>query len=332
MKSAIAAAGLLVVLVSTGSGPSTSSGQGVSVSSGQVDERGVLAVLRRDGLMLPFAAFNGDDWTITWPADLRQRELPVNTEAVPDHWWGGRRPEAWQAWLTDGTDQPLAVQKPFVFPTYCGTRLGLRTNYIPTEPMPPVAARPFPKDGLGVSGGVRVAPIDVVDKTSPEWTALVTELAKEFDRIEDREVSGAGVNAGWRHPLRPTQRKAIPIRLESWYRMPIDDTGGTASWIEAVRSYPVRPEDEGCGLETFFSGWIVRQKAGAKPRAQLGARLMYCDRVGANYMLPFGKMRLKNAWFWIYQLSGYDNEWYAVAEISRSRVRVVAEYLAGSCF
>ena len=144
--------------------------------------------------------------------------------------------------------------------------------------------------------------------------SIAAEVVKEFDRVEDREILGAGANAGWRHPLRPAQRKAIPIRLESWYRVPIDDSGGSASWIEAVRSYPPGPDDDGCGLETFFSGWIVREKPGAKPRAQIAARLMYCDRVGANYMLPFGKVRLRQAWFWIYQLSGYDSEWYAVAQ------------------
>ena len=327
MRAAIALAGLLTALVSTGSGlaPSTGSGQGGG------SDRGLLAVLRRDGLMLPFAAFNGDSWSVPWPENLRQRELPINTDAVPDHWWGGRRPETWQAWLTDGTDRPVSVQMPAVFNTYCGTRLGLRTDYKPTEPPPPVVAQPFPKDGLAVSGGVRIEPIGVVEKTSPEWNSIATEVVKELDRAEDREIFGAGANAGWRHPVRPVQRKTIPIRLESWYRVPIDDSGGSASWIEAVRSYPPGPDDDGCGLETFFSGWIVREKPGAKPRAQIAARLMYCDRVGANYMLPFGKVRLRQAWFWIYQLSGYDSEWYAVAQVSKSRVRVVAEYFAGSC-
>ena len=330
MKAAIAAAGLLALMVS-GQALSTGSGQ-VPSTSPKPEERGMLAVLRRDGLMLPFAAFNGDNWRVSWPGNLSQREIPITSEAVPDYWWGGRRPEAWQAWLTDGSAHPLAVHTPIVFPTYCDTRLGLRTNYTPAEPPPPVAARPFPKDGLAVSGGIHVDPIDVVDKTSPEWNSLSTEIVKEFDRAEDREVLAATMNFGWKHPVRPVLRKAIPIHLESWYRVLIDETEGSVSWIEAVRRYPARAEDEGCGLETFFFGWIVREKPGAKPRAQLSARLMFCDRVGATYMLPFGTVRLRNARYWIYQLSGYDTEWYAVAQVSRSRVRVVAEYLAGSCF
>ena len=77
--------------------------------------------------MLPFAAFNGDSWSVPWPENLRERELPIDADTVPDHWWGGRRPESWQAWLTDGTDRTVSVQMPVVFNTYCGTRLGLRS-------------------------------------------------------------------------------------------------------------------------------------------------------------------------------------------------------------
>ena len=168
-----------------------------------------------------------------------------------------------------------------------------------------------------------------MEKRSSEWSALETELRSEFDRAEDREISGAGAASGWRHPLNPQKRHAIPVQLESWYRMPVDENGGSASYVEAVRSYPPGPDDEGCGLETFLSGWIVRENPSAKPRVQVAARLMYCDRVGANYMIPFGKVRLRQVWYWIYQLAGYDNEWYAVAQVSRSRVGVVAEYFAG---
>jgi hypothetical protein len=321
MKTGLTIAALFVALASA-------SASGVPPQVDDGPDRGVIAVLRRDGVLMPFAAFRGRSWTVPWPEGLRGREVPVNLESVPNEWWGGRRPEGWHAWLTDGTNQPLTVKTTSVFNTYCVTRLGLRTDYVPSEPPPPVAAQPFPKDGVAVAGGLRVDRIQAVEQGSAEWTALETELRREFDRAEDREISGAS-EAGWRHPLSPQKRKTISVRLESWYRMPVDEEGGSASYVEAVRGYPPGPDDEGCGLETFFSGWIVREKAGDRARAQIAARLMYCDRVGANYMIPFGKVRLRQAWYWIYQLAGYDNEWYAVAQVSRSRVSVVAEYLAG---
>jgi hypothetical protein len=322
MKTAVS---ILAVLLAFASAPGAGSQPSVETSS----ERGVLAVLRRDGLILPFAAFNGNSWKVPWPGPLRFMELPATLEAVPESWWGGWRPGAWEAWLSDGTHRPLEVRSPTVSHMACGTRLSLKTDYQPSLPLPPVPAEPFPKDGLAVAGGARVEPIEIIDR-SAAWGALAVALLDDIDRAEDREI-GTARQSGWSHPFSKEQRHTVPVRIESWYRAPNGPDRGTVSWIEAVRSYPPGPDDDGCGLETFLSGWVYHDKGEAQPRAELGARLMYCDRVGAAYMLPFGRIIVRAASYWIYQLSGYNSEWYAVAQLGRERVRFVAEYFAGGC-
>jgi hypothetical protein len=120
----------------------------------------------------------------------------------------------------------------------------------------------------------------------------------------------------------------MPVRIESLYRAPIDDEGWTLSFVEAVRAYPPQAEDEGCGLETLFSGWVYSRGQQVQ-HADLIARVTYCDRVGAVYMLPFARVRSKNKSFWVYQMSGYDEEWYTVAQASRRNVTYMVEFLAG---
>src|SRR5262245_1351776 len=63
----------------------------------------VLAVVRNDGILLPFAAFNGRKWSAPWPFLHRNFgsttiELPVNLASVPRDWWGGKEPGAWRLW------------------------------------------------------------------------------------------------------------------------------------------------------------------------------------------------------------------------------------------
>jgi hypothetical protein len=334
MKRTLGAAGVWFAVVWAALAPASSRQGGQAPASPRAQEedaRGVLAILRRDGVILPFAAFNNNSWSTPWPAGLRFKELPVNASAVPDQWWGGRKPDTWRAWLADGTNRSIEVQTPTVFNTHCDRRLGLRTDYRPSEPLPPVAVLPFPKDGLAVAGGVSVEPIESMNRSSSEWSTLAVALMDDFDRAENREISAAAATSRWKHPVRAATRKSIPVRIESYYRTPVDDTGATVSWIEAVRSYPPGPDDQDCGLETLFSGWVYREKPEVRPRADIAARLMYCDRVGAAYMLPLGKIQVRRSVYWIYQLSGYDSEWYAVAELSRSRVKFVAEYFAGGC-
>jgi hypothetical protein len=190
-------------------------------------------------------------------------------------------------------------------------------------------ANPFPKDGLAATGGVKVEPIEIVPRSEESWSALAVSLLKEFDKVEDAEVTAVNMRAAWKHPIPRAKRRELPVRIESWYRINLD-RGVTVSYIEGVRSYPARPEDDGCGLETLFSGWVHQGKERSTPKAALSARITYCDRVNATYMLPLGRIRVDDRTYWVAQLSGHESEWYAVAELSRDKARVVVEYFAGS--
>jgi len=264
--------------------------------------------------------------------DLQYLELPVNLEAIPERWWGGVVDESrarpnWTAWLTDGRNAPLSVTGVQLLRVHCATRMALRSDHRPAEPMPLMPVEPFPKDGLAVTAGVSVQRVQIVPPTDAAGAGLIAAIIKDLNRAEEREISAIAAN-GWRHPVPRREREKLPVKLESWYRTTLPD-GTQASYIEAVRTYPVRPEDDGCGLETLMSGWVLQQKGRAEPRVQLGSRVTYCDRVGATYMLPFGTIQLRDRTFWISQLSGRSVEYYAVTELDRDRARVVAEYLGG---
>jgi hypothetical protein len=300
------------------------------------NSRGALAVLRRDGLLLPFAAFNGDIWQSFWPVDLRAREIPVTLDAVPKNWWGTQSPRDWQAWfIKEANPQAAAglrleLQAPAMFPMYCRGRLGIRTTYKSSLPLPPAPVEPFPKDALAVSGDVPLNPIETVDRASADWVPMAVALLAEVNQAEDIAVKGIQLYDQWRHPFSVGDRHKLPVVLESWYRSPGVGRDETVSYVEVVRKYPPGPDDEGCGLETFVSGWIV-QRAGQMVRpVQLRAKVAYCDRVGVTYMLPFGRIRSKARDHWVFQLSGWEGEWYAVAQVAPGRVRFVLEVPGGS--
>ena len=138
--------------------------------------------------------------------------------------------------------------------------------------------------------------------------------------------------AGWRHPFDRKARDLVSPELEVWYMSRLPGPQARVSYIEAVKKYPPGPKDEGCGLETFISGWIRHDDTAKKATADVKASVMYCDRAKASYMLPLGHVELRNRMYWIYQMSGPDHEWYVVAEVTKSRTRIEAEYLAGGLF
>ena len=293
------------------------------------DGRGALAVLRRDGVMFPFAAFDGDRWRVSWPTSVSMIEIPITLAAVPERWWGARGAGQWRAHLLSGETTPIELRAPIAFRALCSRLLGVRTSYESALPKPPVPVEPFPKDGVAVSGGVPLEPIERVDAQSPEWAALAVSILDEFNRVEAETLVGVRARTSWRHTVPVEQRRKTPIRLESWYRSPSGEPGWTVSYIEAVRAYPARPEEKGCGLETLVSGWLHHQNGVLKKATDLRGRITYCDRVGATYMLPFGRIRPKERSYWIFQLSGWEDEWYDVAEVGREKVRHVVEVYAG---
>ena len=57
-----------------------------------------LAALRRDGVIIPFASFDGRAWGVHWPVSDFGVPLPISMADVPPKWWGPQGPDApWTA-------------------------------------------------------------------------------------------------------------------------------------------------------------------------------------------------------------------------------------------
>lgn len=293
------------------------------------DGRGAVAILRRDGLIFPFASFNRDAWTVTWPLDVDPLEVPARLEGIPRKWWGQAKPGRWRVYPPAGGPTTIEIAQPMVMRVFCSPRLWLATSYKSPFELPPVTVDPFPKDGLAISGDVPVEPVETLSPANPDWGKLTVDLLDEFNRAEDTTIDGVRRTAGWRHPVPPATRRRMPLRIESWYRAASSEPGWTVSYVESVRAYEPRPEEKGCGLETLISGWVHHKDGVLKRVTGLSGKLTYCDRVGATFMLPFGRIRPKEKEYWIFQLSGWESEWYGVAEVGRERARHIIEVPAG---
>ena len=96
------------------------------LSAADKDGKFSLAVLRRDGLMIPFAAFNGRAWSVPWPGSANV-PLPISLSDIPKTCWGEISPSApWTAWLPGNERRTLKLEKPVHVPIFCGA-------FTPTE-------------------------------------------------------------------------------------------------------------------------------------------------------------------------------------------------------
>jgi hypothetical protein len=265
-----------------------------------------------------------------WPVDIRNRELPISIDDVPESWWGiepvpGKTLPVWRDGARTGEVTLTGVT---TTPLMCAPRFTLKSDYRPAAPPPPPFERPYPKDGLVVGGSVPIERIESAEKGTADWNRLLILLTGDFNRQENR---AAVAFTSWRHPLKEEQRKRVPITLEAVYRAPTADPGWTAHYVEAVRQYPPGPDDQdGCGLATFAQGWIMLGP-NDDVKGKLTAQITYCDRKGVSYMLPLGLVRANGDLFWVFQFSGFEEEWYEVAEPTRDGVKSRVAYPAGGC-
>ena len=285
-------------------------------------------VLRADGLLVPFASYDGG-WSVPWPTSLRNLTLPISLRDVDSKWWGAAGPDApWTAALTGGARRPLKLEALRQLHIFCTARIGVQTDYrgAPTAPDDPTV----PKDGLAVAGdGAAILPIEHVAKNSPDWTAMTRAIAEKFNNAE--KVAAGGFT-NWKHPLKPEQRRTYPIQLEAFYRSSEQTNRGAwrVSYVEAVRSFPPRPEDKGCGLITYAYGWAI-ERQGHDPRIELQARVTYCDREGVSFMQPLGRFSLGGEAYWAYQMSSWRDEAYVVSRMRPNDVAPVIVAEGGDC-
>jgi hypothetical protein len=322
MLAAAAALSPLPSLVAAPAQPSDTSGG-----------RLVVAVVRNDALLLPFAAFDGRRWSTPWPGQIGgpgTPDLPANLASVPAKWWGGEDPGPWNLWPR-GVEAAtrIALQSPVMMRVGSSRQLGFRTDQRPVLPPVPPFELPFPKVGVAIAGDAKLEPIASVSPLVPQWRTFTTSLRQEIDKAEERSIRALRGAARWNHPFKPEARAKVQPELEAWYVGRLAGSSINLSYVEVVKKYPLLPADEGCGLETFVSGWVHHDNGQQNPRAKLKAVITYCDRRSVSYMLPFGQLQLAGRMHWIVQMSGRDHEWYAVIECRPDEVKYVAEYQAG---
>jgi hypothetical protein len=283
-----------------------------------------IGVLRRDGIVIPFADFDGKRWLENWPHAGQSVDVPVNVRSVPARWWGKAGPhDAWQVWTRSEGPATVRVRQPDWVPVHCMRQIGLRTDYLSAEPPPDLGTAPFPKDGLAVWPPQRIEKIDILPagQLSPQAVVDAFNAAENTAKHYER---GQAV----RLPSDRNKRESIPANIEAIYAAG-DPTGQRVYYFEMSRQYAFRGVE--CPLVTFGAGWFVREGATGLRKLRFDVDVVDCERYGLLYMLPLGAMTLANRFYWIAQWSGWDYEEYGVVEIKKKSVEDVIQVIGGRC-
>lgn len=301
----------------------------VSLSPALADEPSIapftLAIVRQDAIVVPFATWNGKEWSNTWPVPEKEVDTPISMAEVPKRWWGKAAPiDAWHVWQVDGSTTEARVAAPTWFPAHCQQALGLRTTLSVRPPLPPPRVQPYPKIGVASSRRLAFQSIETRDTSSPVARALAKSLETIAADDEDREAISYLGSSGWKHPYDNVARRRVPVRVEALYRTPAGAPGVFIHYFEAVKRYapigaspaartPAQGAEPPCEVITVITGWVVARDddTSVKP-SSWRTRMTSCDYESVDVMLPLAYVVLSDQPVWIAQLSGWGRERYVV--------------------
>jgi hypothetical protein len=285
------------------------------------DRSFAVGILRRDGIVVPFAAFDGRKWSSHWPKPALELTVPVDVHSVPSSWWGPTGPlDSWEAWAGTSERQPIRVSQPDWIGVHCLRQVGLRTDYRAGEFPPPPREQPYPKDGLAVAPPQPIERIQAVPPAAGEVTGMTAILQEAFNDAERTTARR------FNHPIKPGIRERITPTIEAVYAH-----GGEPRvyYVESLREYQMAGTHE-CTMVAFGTGWFVREN-GTYRALSMAVDALNCDRLGASYMMPLGVARLATRVFWLAQFSGWDHERYVVIEPKARGVDAVLSVWGGGC-
>jgi hypothetical protein len=291
------------------------------VAADPADTAFAVGVLRRDGIVVPFATFDGRQWSSHWPKPAVELTVPIDLRGVPSGWWGPTGPlDSWEAWVGTNEPQSIRVGQPDWIDAHCLRQIGLRTNYRAAEFPPPPTERPYPKDGLAVSPPQTIERVQTVPAAAAEATAMSAALHDAFNRAE-RKTAGK-----FDHPIRESIRERVTPAIEALYAH-----GGEPRvfYVESLREYKAAGTRD-CTMVSFGTGWFVREN-GAFRALSMVVDALNCDRLGGSYMMPLGVVRAGTRVFWLAQFSGWDHERYVVIEPKARAVDAVVSVWGGGC-
>ena len=281
-----------------------------------------VGVLRRDGVIIPFGAFDGKKWSNAWPAPEDDLTVPIGVRDVPSRWWGPTKAlDSWQVW-TSPDPQMLRITQLDWIDSHCVRQIGLRSDFRAPTAAPPPIEQPYPKEGLAVSPPQPIERITIVPPTSDEARLLGPALLDAFNKAERIVAAAHG------HPVsRPAREGRMP-EIEAVYAA---GEHPRTYYVEASRAYrQLGQRADECAATAFGTGWFSRE-GDVVHALETSVDLLGCDRAQASYMLPLGAIRIADRFFWFAQFSGWRHERYVVIEIKPKTVEAALSVWGGSC-
>lgn len=280
-----------------------------------------LAVVRLDGRLVPFAAYDGSRWERAWPEADEATEGTRSIDNTASIWRrrGERVPNVWRVWPASGT-RPIEahVNGVEVVEAHCGGQVALKTDL-------PAAKGEHPLNlGVAVDSNLPIGSIEEVRQSDALWQTAERAVVASFSKLEAAKTQADPEQL-------PRETPAPTAHITALYRE--SKSLRSALYFIAEKKYrtPRYPQDPECTVRTIMTGWLMRTDAGTLIVRDPKVFLTDCDAKEVRTAWPFAALHVSGKLFWVLQEHGYEDESYAIAEIRPTEVRYLINVNGGGC-
>lgn len=284
-------------------------------------QRFALAIVRLDGAIVPFAAYDGGRWERAWPEADEAIERTPTIDGVQSVWRkrGERVPQVWTVWPATGARSIQAqVNGIEVADAHCGGQVALKTNLRPIKGEHPV------KFGVAVDSNLPLGSIEEIHKSRSVWRSAEQVVRSNLSKLE-------AAQAQREHQELPRETAQPVARITALYREAKSPRSPIYFVAEKKYRTPWFPQDRSCDRITVMTGWLVPTAGGALTLRHAKVFLTDCDEKQVRTALPLAAVHVSNQLFWVLQEHGYEDETYLIAEIRPTEVRYPIEVNGGGC-
>jgi hypothetical protein len=286
-----------------------------------------LGLIRADGILVPFAVFDGTSWLDAWPEPGEPVARDNMLAAVPSFWRKRQQqvPQTWHVAAERGAMVEVNVLSHVVFDEHCAHQVGLLTDLHPRR------ADAHDKQLAADRAVPRILPLDLsagADRAG--WEDLVQLLETESARHENTAIADWERDSGRASQVEPPPRRQ-PLRIRTLYAH--RDTDSRVLYYEVERQY-AKPISESPGAEPsvlFVSGWIYQATGSAAATLNTVALITDYDFKGPVMTKPLGIVRAGGSSLWVAQEHGYENEAVTLLRIDSKGVHRVFSRFVGGC-
>jgi hypothetical protein len=284
-------------------------------------ERFTLAIVRLDGRIVPFAAYDRSRWERAWPEADEAADGTPTIENTPSVWRrrGDRVPNVWRVWPSSGGSRIEAhVKGVEIVEAHCQGQVALATDLPEAKGEHPL------KFGVAVDSNFPIGSIEEVRRSDVVWRTAEQAVVANLSRLETAKAQADNVQLLSESP-------APVVQITELYREARSPR--SPMYFVAEKKYRTArfPQDPGCTALTIMTGWLVPTDAGTLTLRDPKVFLTDCDAKEVRTALPLAALRVSGQLFWVLQEHGYEDETYVIAEIGPSEVRYPIDVNGGGC-